>query len=151
MTKKTINVSIDEEILKKAKEHLPNISNFFEECLKHYLGYANGTMPVVSDLELLDKIGKLQTELFILNENYDAELSRKRVENFEKDKAWRFLWNDYRSRLRIDEILLKKAVELLELNEETLEDILDWVYVTDSEVDTNSWQEVWNSYKNNGE
>ena len=151
MTKKTINVSIDEEILKKANEHLPNISNFFEECLKHYLGYANGTMPVVSDLELLDKIGKLQTELFILNENYDAELSRKRVENFEKDKAWRFLWNDYRSRLRIDEILLKKAVELLELNEETLEDILDWVYVTDSEVDTNSWQEVWNSYKNNGE
>lgn len=147
MTKERVNISIDSELLKKAKKHIPNLSGFVEECLRYYLGYAEGTIPVGNINEIADKIGKLQVELFLINQNYNAEESMKRVENEEKNKAWRFLWNDYRPRLIPDETLLKKAVEQLEKSEEELEDILDWAYMTDIKVDTNSWQDVLEKYE----
>ena len=149
MTKKSLKISIEEDILEKAKKNIPNLSGFVEECLKHYLGYAEGTIPIGDINEITDKIGKLNVELFLINQNYDAEESRKKTENIKKDKAWRFLWNDYRPRLIPDETLLAKAVELLGKNEEELEDILDWVYITDVKVDTNSWQEVLKAYTEN--
>ena len=149
MTKERVNISIDSELLIKAKKHIPNLSGFVEECLKHYFGYADGIFPIGNVNEIIDKIGKLQVELFLINQNYDAEESRKKTENIEKDKAWRFLWNDYRPRLIPDETLLAKAVELLGKDEEELEDILDWVYITDVKVDTNSWQEVLKAYTEN--
>ena len=151
MTKERVNISIDSELLIKAKKHIPNLSGFIEECLKHYFGYADGIFPIGNVNEIIDKIGKLQVELFLINQNYDAEESRKKTENIEKDKAWRFLWNDYRPRLIPDETLLAKAVELLGKDEEELEDILDWVYITDVKVDTNSWQEVLKAYTENKE
>ena len=149
MTKERVNISIDSELLIKAKKHIPNLSGFVEECLKHYFGYADGIFPIGNVNEITDKIGKLQVELFLINQNYDAEESRKKTENIKKDKAWRFLWNDYRPRLIPDETLLAKAVELLGKDEEELEDILDWVYITDVKVDTNSWQEVLKAYTEN--
>ena len=151
MTKERVNISIDSELLIKAKKHIPNLSGFIEECLKHYFGYADGIFPIGNVNEITDKIGKLQVELFLINQNYDAEESRKKTENIEKDKAWRFLWNDYRPRLIPDETLLAKAVVLLGKDEEELEDILDWVYITDVKVDTNSWQEVLKAYTENKE
>ena len=149
MTKKDLKITIEEEILEKAKKHIPNLSGFVEECLKHYFGYADGIFPIGNVNEIADKIGKLQTELLLINQNYDAEESMKNAANEEKDKAWRFLWNDYRPRLIPDETLLEKAVELLGKNEEELEDILDWVYITNVKVDTNSWQEVLKAYSEN--
>ena len=149
MTKERVNISIDSELLIKAKKHIPNLSGFIEECLKHYFGYADGIFPIGNVNEITDKIGKLQVELFLINQNYDAEESRKKSENEEKNKAWRFLWNDYRPRLIPDETLLEKAIEILGMNSEELEDILDWVYITDIKVDTNSWQEVLKAYTEN--
>ena len=148
MSKKRQDFTIDEEVLENAKKHIPNLSNFVEECLKHYLGYANGTMPIVSDLDILDEIGKLQVKLFILNENFDAEESRKQAEEFEKDKAWRFLWNDYRIRLVPDELLMQTAVKELGIDEDTLEDILDEVYEVKDKVDTEEWAKVYDWWKN---
>ena len=149
MTKERVNISIDSEILIKEKKHIPNLSGFVEECLKHYFGYADGIFPVGNVNEITDKIGKLQVELFLINQNYDAEESMKNAANEEKDKAWRFLWNDFRPTLIPDETLLEKAIETLEMNKEELEDILDWVYLTDVKVDTNSWQEVLKAYNEN--
>ena len=149
MTKERVNISIDSEILIKAKKHIPNLSGFVDECLKHYFGYADGIFPIGNVNEITDKIGKLQVELFLINQNYDAEESRKKTENIEKDKAWRFLWNDFRPTLIPDETLLEKAIETLGINGEELEDILDWVYITDININTNSWQEVLKTYTEN--
>ena len=150
MTKQRINVSIDSELLKKAKMEIPNLSGFLEECLKHYLGLTDGTIPVAKEFELLDRIGKLQVEMCIMNEKNDIQENMNKAKNNEKDKAWRFLWNDYRQRLIPDEILMKKAIEQLGKNKEELEDILDWAYMTDVQVDTNSWQEVLRKYNKYG-
>lgn len=149
MSKKSLKISIEEEVLEKAKKHIPNLSGFVEECLKHYFGYANGIFPIGNVNEITDKIGRLQVELFLINQNYDAEESRKNAENEERDKAWRFLWNDFRPSLIPDETLLEKAIEVLGINGEELEDILDWVYITNINVDTNFWQEVLKSYNEN--
>ena len=149
MSKKSLKISIEEEVLEKAKKHIPNLSGFVEECLKHYFGYADGIFPIGNVNEITDKIGRLQVELFLINQNYDAEESRKNAENEERDKAWRFLWNDFKSSLIPDETLLEKAIEVLGINGEELEDILDWVYITDVNVDTNSWQEVLKAYNEN--
>ena len=149
MSKKRLEVSIEKDILEKAKKHIPNLSGFVEECLKHYFGYADGIFPIGNVNEITDKIGRLQVELFLINQNYDAEESRKNAENEERDKAWRFLWNDFKPSLIPDETLLEKAIEVLGINGEELEDILDWVYITDVKVDTNSWQEVLKAYIEN--
>ena len=127
MSKKRVELSIEKDILEKAKKHIPNLSAFFEECLKHYFGYADRIFPIGNVNDILDMIGKLQVELFLINQNYDSEESRKKTGNIEKDKSWRFLWNDYKPRLIHDETLLEKAVEILRKNEDELEDILDWV------------------------
>lgn len=149
MSKKRLELSIEKDILEKAKKHIPNLSGFVEECLKHYFGYADGIFPIGNVNEITDKIGRLQVELFLINQNYDAEESRKNAENEERNKAWRFLWNDFRPTLIPDETLLEKAIEVLEINGKELEDILDWVYITDVKVDTNSWQEVLKAYTKN--
>jgi hypothetical protein len=149
MSKKSLKISIEEEVLEKAKKHIPNLSGFVEECLKHYFGYADGIFPIGNVNEITDKIGRLQVELFLINQNYDAEESRKNAENEERNKAWRFLWNDFKSSLIPDETLLEKAIEVLGINGEELEDILDWVYITDINVNTNSWQEVLKAYTEN--
>lgn len=149
MSKKSLKISIEEEVLEKAKKHIPNLSGFVEECLKHYFGYADGIFPIGNVNEITDKIGRLQVELFLINQNYDAEESRKNAENEERNKAWRFLWNDFKPSLIPDETLLEKAIEVLGINGEELEDILDWVYITDINVNTNSWQEVLKAYTEN--
>lgn len=146
MTKERANISIEKTLLEKAKNEIPNLSGFIEECLKHYFGYANGTFPIGNINEITNKIGKLQVDLFLINENYDVEESRKKAENFEKDKAWRFLWNDYRIRLIPDERLLAEAVEKLSVDEETLEDVLDEVYEAKDSIDTNEWDTVFKWY-----
>ncbi len=149
MTKKSLKISIEEDILEKAKKNIPNLSGFVEECLKHYFGYAEGTIPVGDINEITDKIGKLNVELFLINQNYNAKENMKRAEDEKKNKAWRFLWNDFRPRLIPNKTLMEKAIEELGMNEEELEDILDWVHITDVKVDTNTWQDVLEKYNEN--
>lgn len=151
MTKVRTTLTIEEEIFEKAKKSIPNLSEFLEECLKHYFGYANGTFPIGNINDITDKIGKLQVELFLINQNYDMETALKEAEEFEKDKAWRFLWNDYRIRLIPDEQLLTEAEEKLQMHSETLEDLLDELYEVKDEIDTNSWNKVYQWWTNRSE
>ena len=142
MSKIRTTLTIEEEVYEKAKKSIPNLSEFLEECLKHYFGYADGTFPIGNINEITEKIGKLQVDLFLINQNYDMETAMKEAENFEKDKAWRFLWNDYRIRLIPDEQLLQNAVEVLSIDSETLEDLLDELFEVKDEVDTEEWCNV---------
>ena len=146
MTKKNINVTIEVELLKEAREQIPNISSFFESCLRNYL---NGTFPVSDANKILQQIGQLQVDLYLLNQNNDVKQKIKDKENLEKDKAWRFLWNDYNTRLILDDGLMEKAIEVLGMDAGTLEEILDWVLLTDVKVDTNYWEGVLKKYNEN--
>lgn len=146
MTKKNITITIEMEILKEAKEQIPNISAFVESCLRNYL---NGTFPVSDANRIIQEIGKLQADLYLLNQINDLEQKIKDKQNLEKDKAWRFLWNDYNTKLILDETLMTNAVELLGKDKEELEEILDWVLLTEIKVDTNYWEDVLRKYNEN--
>ena len=147
MTKKQLILTIDEEIIKKAKKTIPNISGFVEECLKQYLGIGNNLAPTSKMSELVETISKSQLELYLINERGNIEEAREKAEEFEKDKAWRFLWNNYRVRLIPDETLMASAVKELGIDEDTLEDILDEVYEAKDSIDTDSWNNVYEWYK----
>ena len=146
MTKKNITITIEMEILKEAKEQIPNISAFVESCLRNYL---NGTFPVSDANRIIQEIGKLQVDLYLLNQINDLEQKIKDKQNLEKDKAWRFLWNDYNTKLILDETLMTNAVELLGKDKEELEEILDWVLLTEIKVDTNYCEDVLRKYNEN--
>ena len=142
MTKIRTTLTIEEEVYEKAKKQIPNLSEFLEECLKYYFGIVDGMMPIANDQELLDEIGRLQAKLYINKQNFNVEESIQRAETFEKNKAWRFLWNDYFRKLIPDKQLMATAVEVLAIDEETLEDLLDEVYEAKDNIDTEEWLEV---------
>ena len=147
MSKKRYGITIEQDVMEKAKKSIPNISGFVEECLKQYLGIGNNLAPTSKMNELVETISKSQLELYLINEQGKIEKAKERAETFEKDKAWRFLWNDYRIRLIPDEMLMETAVKELGIDEDTLEDLLDELYETDEDVDTDSWDNVIEWYK----
>jgi len=147
--KDKITISIDSEVLKKAKKQMPNISEFLNECLKQYLGMADGSFPTANARDVVDDIGKSQAKLFILNQNFDYENAQKRMEDEKINRALRKLWNEYRKSLIADEQLMSEALEVLPTDAETLEDMLDFAYVNQEELGLNfTWNKLCELYEN---
>ena len=151
MTKERVNISINKKVLGDAKKSIPNLSAFVEECLEQYLGYANGTYPTANDREILDKIGKLQVELFISNQNYDIQEERRKAESQKLNSTWFQLWNDFRKRLTVNERFMAEAVKVLGLDADTLEDMLDFTYGKKDSFGVDfTWEEVYERYEKEG-
>jgi hypothetical protein len=148
MSKKKITVSIDEDILKIAKKQMPNISEFFNECLREYLGLTNGRYPTANAQDLITTIGKSQAKLFILNESFDVQENMKLIENEKINRPFRALWNDYKRRLKPNQELMQDVLKVVDIDEDTLEDILDYAYVNMHDFSLNfSWEEVYSRYQ----
>lgn len=142
-----ITVRINKKLLEDAKKSIPNISAFVEECLEQYLGYANGTYPTANDREILDKIGKLQVELFISNQNYDLDKERQKAESQKLNSTWFQLWNDFRKRLTVNERFMDEAVNVLSLDADVLEDMLDFTYENKDSLGIDfTWEDVCEKY-----
>lgn len=146
--KKKITVSIDEDILEKAKKQMPNISEFFNECLKQYLGLADGIYPTANASDIIENISKSQAELFILNQSFDVHEKMKLIENEKINRPFRALWNDYKRRLKFNTELMQDVLNVVNVDAETLEDILDFAYFNQDELSLNfSWEEVYEKYQ----
>ena len=143
-------LTIDEKILENAKNQIPNLSAFFEECLKQYMGYANESYPTSDMKKIMDEIGLLQVKAYLINQNYDAEKELMNKEKEEKNRAWRFLWNEYRQTLEINDDLMETAVDKLGVTEDKLEIILDEVH-TDGFKEFNDWFKVYEEYGDRNE
>ena len=148
MTKKDVTLTIEENLLKNAKKQIPNLSAFFEECLKNYMGTVNGLYPTAKYKEMLDEIGKIQTNLFLMNQNYDFEKAQKEVEDEKVNRALRKLWNEYRKNMIVDEQSMSEALEVLPTDADTLEDMLDFAYVNQEELGLNfTWSKLYELYE----
>jgi hypothetical protein len=148
MTKIRTTLTIEKEIYENARKHIPNISEFLEECLKQYLGLADGIYPTANVKDLVDDIAKSQAKLFILNQNYDYEKAQKEVEDEKVNRPLRKLWNEYRKSLIADEQLMSEALEVLPTDAETLEDMLDFAYVNQEELGLNfTWNKLCELYE----
>lgn len=148
MTKKDVTLTVEENLLKKAKKQIPNLSAFFEECLKNYMGVLNGLYPTAEYKEMIDEISKIQAKLFILNQNYDYEKAQKEVEDEKVNRALRKLWNEYRKNMIVDEQSMSEALEILPVSAETLEDMLDFAYANHEELGLNfTWSKLYELYE----
>ena len=147
--KDKITISIDSEVLKKAKKQMPNISEFLNECLKQYLGMADGSFPTANARDVVDDIGKSQAKLFIMNQNFDYENAQKRMENEKVNRALRKLWNEYRKTLTPEGQAFDEALNMLDVDSETLEDMLDFAYANQELLGLNfTWSKLCELYKN---
>ena len=145
--KKQLVITIDEIVVKKAKKNIPNISNFIEECLKHYLGLNTGEYPVHNAKELLNKISECQLELHLLNEE------NKLNDNIEKAKqeligsTWRKLYATYRDAKNVPKKQLEEAEKILGVPSIELKDILELCFIFRDEIDVTDWEKVRAEYK----
>jgi hypothetical protein len=148
MTKKQLILTIDEDIVKKAKDTIPNISGFVEECLKQYLGIGNNLIPTSKMKELVDTISKSQLELYLMNERGNIEEAKEKAAQQEINLAWRRLFTFYRDTRKIDDLLLKEASNVLEVPTDELADIVEvcFVFSRDDGVDVTEWAEVYEKY-----
>ena len=146
--KSKITVSIDSEVLEKAKKQMPNISEFFNECLIQYVGLADGIYPTADANAIVNDIGKSQAKLFILNQNYDYEKAQKDVEEEKINRALRKLWNEYRKNMVVDDQQMAEALEVLPVYAERLEDMLDFAYANQDELGLNfTWSKLYELYE----
>ena len=147
--KDKITISIDSEVLKKAKKQMPNISEFLNECLKQYLGMADGSFPTANARDVVDDIGKSQAKLFIMNQNFDYENAQKRMEDEKVNRALRKLWNEYRKTLTPEGQAFDEALNMLDVDSETLEDMLDFAYANQELLGLNfTWSKLCELYEN---
>ena len=148
MTKKQLILTIDEEVIDKAKKQIPNVSGFVEECLKQYLGIGYNLIPTSKMAELVEGISKNQLELYLMNEREHIEEAKQKAAKQEINLAWRRLYTTYRDTRIIDETLLTHASEILEVSKVELTDIVEVCYAfsrTD-EIDVTEWTEVYAQY-----
>ena len=149
ITKKRIELTIEEELLENAKKQIPNISNFFENCLKAYLGLEINSVFYTSEAQdALNKIKDAQTALYLMTERNDVEENIKKAEKQEINLAWRHLYTEYRDTRTINQDKLKHAVEILGVPAEELIDIVDvcFVFSRNDEVDVTEWNDVYEKY-----
>ena len=145
--KKQLVITIDEIVVKKAKENIPNLSNFIEECLKRYLGLNTGEYPVHNAKELLNKISECQLELHLLNEE------NKLNDNIEKAKqeligsTWRILYATYRDTKNVPKKQLEEAEKILGVSSSELNNILELCFIFRDEIDVTDWEKVHAEYK----
>ena len=146
--KKQLILTIDEEIVGKAKKQIPNISAFVEDCLKNYLGIGNGLINTSNIHELNETISKCQLELYLMNEKGNIKEAKEKAAKQEINLAWRKLYATYRDTRTIDETLLNNASEILKVDKVELSDIVEVCYAfsRNSDIDVTEWDEVYAEY-----
>lgn len=127
--KSALKLSIDSEIVKEAKETIPNISKYVEGCLKIAIQSQNKDENKIKlEIEAKEQTRvQLDQELEVLR----AQLSNHRHFNNDKNEqkglAWRRLLSHYREYGGTHPKLMNPAIELLKVDEETLKYVLERV------------------------
>lgn len=143
MGKKRVALSIDSEILEFAKNNIPNISKFFEECVK--IGYMKNDEDNIHTigLEIHSKrkqIKQLYHELRMLQIQEEFELNRKEYnpEIQRKERIWLEIKQEITKRKYdkrwdwMNEDIVREAEEILGYDKRTLIRIMNFV---DREMD----------------
>ena len=146
--KKQLILTIDEDVVEKAKKQIPNISAFVEDCIKNYLGIGNGLINTSNIHELNETISKCQLELYLMNEKGNIKEAKEKAAKQEINLAWRKLYATYRDTRTIDETLLNNASEILKVDKVELSDIVEVCYAfsRNSDIDVTEWVEVYAEY-----
>lgn len=122
-----LKLSIDENIVKQAKETIPNISRVVEDTLKTMLETKDSDefkikMQIKAEEE---QIRRSENKLNILHNQLNMITDFKYGKSKDKEKAWIQVFNSYRSQKMIPDELLKHAVIILGINEDNLVELIE--------------------------
>lgn len=125
--KQSINLSIEENILEKIKENVPNVSQFVEDCFIAYL-----TFMTENDEERGEELRK-QWENFhrakvnihlLMNVTYENNAIEKAQEE-KQTMAWLGAWKYYRHSQSCPQPTKEEACKILKINERELDELME--------------------------
>lgn len=152
MVKKSLKVSIDEEVLDKAKVEINNLSLFVEEAFKFYLGM-NEMDSRVKELELKKlstDIDNKQFQRYLIEKSLTDKENSEKLFLEEKNRRWRKLWNYYYLYRSYDFERMSNAMDILEMKEEELVDMMETLIEYKDEIDfkaSDKWEYSFNVYQ----
>lgn len=144
--KKQLILTIDEDIVEKAKATIPNISGFVEECLKQYLGIGGNLIHTSEMNKLVETISKCQLDLYLMNERGNIEEAKEKAKQDEILLAWRRIYAEYRDTRTINDDHLEKACATLQVTPDVLKNIILMSYAFRDDLDVTDWETVYNEY-----
>lgn len=125
--KQQLKVSIDEEILKLAKEHIPNISGFFEGCLRAYFKFTteNDEQRGEELRKAWEDFHRAKLNIHLLM-NVDTENKHlEKMQDKNKKLAWLGIWKDYKFTQTYQPHNMKEACKVLNLTQKELELLME--------------------------
>ena len=150
MGRKITTVSLDEDILKKAKKDIPNLSMFIEDCLKAYIGMNDNDNFIADIQENLDNIKQSQLNIHILTKN---DLNISEVKEFDEKKSnnsWLKIWGVYRNTQQIHEATVMEVAEALNCKHTLLIDMMQTLLLYETKQDLakcDNWNYAIQRYK----
>lgn len=151
MAKKSLKVSIDENILDNAKKEINNLSSFVEECFKFYLGLDNDNRNKELQLKKLsDDINYKQFQRYLIEKSLVNKENNERLFNEEKNLRWRKLWNYYYLYRTYDFERMSECMDILGMKEEEIVSMMETLIEYKDEIDFKSsdkWEYAFNVYQ----
>ena len=128
--KEKVTFSIDEEIMQMARENIPNMSGFIEECFKAYLMMASMDEEYRGEKlrEAWNKFRESQLEIHMLtNIDYEKQNIDKMQEKIKTD-AWLQVWGDYRKNGSVQDFKIEESDKILKIGTDILRQLLQDTY-----------------------
>lgn len=148
--KKNTTIKLDEELLKKAREQIPNLSAFVTVCLEKYIGVNHEEFEISSIQDELDRMKEANLNIHILSERNQINTIEEEAITKKENDVWLSLWGAYRNTETVYQPALDKASEVLAIDKEELLDILDTLvyYIPKKElIYYDDWKTSYNKYK----
>lgn len=133
MTKKITTISIDENVLKKAKKELPNLSIFVEDCLRAFFGLTDLNMVTIDDSRQIIRDNMLKIHL--ASKINETETETSKINIIDCNKAWSKLWRKYRNGQEITNTDLTEANNILQVSVNDLRNLMETLELTVDRVD----------------
>ncbi|MDR1018643.1 MAG: hypothetical protein LBM02_08090 [Lachnospiraceae bacterium] len=129
MGKKDLKLTIDEIVVKKAKEEIPNISKLVEETLRTYLDAKdNDEFLIRTRIKAEEEqINRSQTQIDLLNAQLKLRREAKYGEKTTKNRAWRSIWDNYRNYGTYKADDMEHAITTLKRTEKELNSLLELI------------------------
>ena len=152
MVKKSLKVSIDEEVYNKAKSEINNLSLFVEETFRFYLGMISldDRVKEMQLRKLSDEIDNKQFHRYLIEKSLIDTQNKEKLFIEEKNRRWRRLWNYYNLYRTYDYEKMSDAMIVLGLSEEEIVNVMDTLIEYKDEIDftaSDKWEYALNLYK----
>lgn len=148
MGKKSLKLSIDEFVLKNAKEKIPNLSALVEETLRIHLDSKDSDeYRIRTQLKAQeDSIRRAETQIDVLNSQLKLIRDAKYSDKKEKDRAWRGIYDQMRTSKYYTDEAMDNAVRVLGWDKNRLHDIVEYIVNAGRSVNALKCQE-WDHVK----